>query len=269
MTVRQLSLATSWRGSAADLGRTILTCFAAAFVTFITCGAVSASLMADRVNDRAVRRSFEVAAPGEAPALLQDFRYDGVDGDQVFIFRVRFLQSDVRIEGVPGQPETGSWFVSPRLAAAIELSDAVAERYPNAQTIAPEGVGAADELFAYQFVASDTPLRQRLANRSGNEYIGLNSELSGSSVLLIGLALVLVISLTLLRAAIGPVGAGLNRRLELIEALGASPRWRLRLVAVNVLVGCGPGIFAVVACWVPLSSRLEPRTVGRARCDVR
>jgi len=255
--LRRLALAASWRGDDAARVRSIVLAIAAAVVTLVASVAVSAVLMANRVNDRAAVRALRPALETETADLTRDAIFDSIRGEPVLIYLWRIETDGVVIPGLPADASTGTWFVSPELKRRISSEPELAQRFPAAVEITPDGVGAADELVAYRLVGDGVELRERLVNQPGDEWIGLDAGIGGGTVGLGAAGLILVIGIGFLGAALGPLGVGLDRRLSLLHALGASRSALRSLTALTTAVAVVPGVGLAAAGWYVLAPRLD------------
>ncbi len=213
--------------------------------------------MSQRTHDRRVERSFADVPVGQEPDLFEGVTYDGVDGEPLYIRRFRIDTPGVTVVGVPSDWEVGDWFVSPELARRMESDERLQMRFPDARVIGNEGVGVADELVAYRFVGPEVELRWPHAMGStGEGWGGPLPAIRPSNALWAGAGLVFVIGVGVLWAALGPVGLGLERRLGVLSALGATPWGLLWVVGVSVAVVVVPGVAAGVLLWVLVSPGL-------------
>ena len=255
--LRKLALAVSWRGGDAARVRSVVLLLAAALVTVVAGVATSAALMSSRVNERAAARVFQPASETETVDLSRATLYDSFRGEQLFIYFWRIETDGVVIPGLPADPPIGTWFVSPELNRRIDSAPELETRFPDAVEIAPAGIGAGDELLAYRIVGEEMELNERLVNRPGSDWIGLNAPVSGLIVGLAGAGLILVLGVGFLRAALGPIGVGLERRLALLEAMGATRSSLRKLTALTTAFAVIPGVGLGALFWYLLAPKLE------------
>lgn len=255
--IRLIALAVTWRGDRSARFRSVVLALSVATVTVLACAAISAALMASRVNERAGDRSFQPAAADQRADIMRDAIYDSVNGQQIFVYLLRIETEGVVIPGVAPDAGTGDWFVSPELARRIELEPVLRGRFPGARKISNDGVGSADELVAYRFVGPERELRERLVAVGRTEWIGWNSSISGRMVALVGAGLVVVVGIGFLRAALGPVSVGMARRLSLRAALGATRPTLWLLTAASTAVVSAPAAAVAAAGWYLIAPGLE------------
>lgn len=231
--------------------RSVVLFVVVAIVTLVGCIAASSALASTRIDERANARAFATAADGEPVAFERDLVYDSVDGDQISVFYWRPTSQDAPdIPGIPSDADPGQWFASPALVAAFESNPGLANRYPGAIEIGASGVGAADELLAYRLVdESYGVLAERLSGTAGSEWIGERSDLSGTTITAIAIALLALLSVAVLVAALGPVGYAWQRRFALLDALGASGSYRLRVVALHTAIVAAPAALVAALIW--------------------
>lgn len=240
---------------------------AAAVVTVIGAGCVSSWLMSTRIDDRATARGFRSASPGEPVAFERSALYDEtVDGEQIYVYWWRVIDTMARIPGIDDAPQVGSWFVSPGLADRMADEPDLAERYPNAQPIGIAGIAHPGELLAYRFVDPDIVLSEQLSRQPGEDWIGDGAEVVDLfPIVVAALALIGIPGLGLLVAAMAPFASQLERRLLLLSALGASPGTRRRIVCLHIAVCAGPGAVVAAMGWFLLAPNLTTVPfVGRA-----
>ncbi len=251
-----MALAVTWRGDRSAKFRCVLLAAAVMAVTLFVCAAVSAAFMADRVDQRAAQRNFRQAAPHETADLQGDLIYDSIHGEQIFVYLYRLKNPNVSIAGLADDAQVGDWFVSPELARLIKQETSLQRRYFDARLIGNEGVGSADELVAVRLVGPEASLGLSLVDEPAAEYSGLNAGVSFAQIMA-GAAVVLVASIGLLRAAVGPVSVGLQRRLTLLNWLGATRMslWKLQ-VASTALIAV-PAAAAAAASWQVIAPRLS------------
>lgn len=255
--IRLIALAATWRGDRSARFRSVVLALSVAAVTMLACAAISAALMAARVNQRAGDRTFQHAAPEQRADIMRDAIYDSVNGEQIFVYLWRIETEGVVIPGVSPDAETGDWFVSPELARRIELEPVLHGRFPDARTLGNEGVGSADELVAYRFVGPEFELRERSVAVRGPEWSGWNAGIGGRTIALTGAGLVVVVGLGFLRAALGPISVGLARRLNLLAVLGATKPALWKLTAASTAVVSAPAALAAAMTWYLLAPTLE------------
>lgn len=250
-----MALAVTWRGDRATKFRSAVLAVAVAAVTLFVCAAASTALMADRVNQRAAERTFQQAGPDEDADLSGSSRYDSIGGDQIYVHLWRIETPGVRIPGVPAEATAGDWFVSPELARRIESEPSLQERYRGARVLGAEGVGSADELMAVRLAGPEADLDFRYVAVPGSQYSGLAAGVSVENILA-GTALVLMAGIGMLRAALGPASAGLERRVTLLSLLGAGTGRLWQLQAVTTAVVAMPAATAAAVAWYLISPRL-------------
>lgn len=239
---------------------------AAAVVAVVVAGCASAWSLSQRVDRRATARAFAAVAPGEAVAFERSALFDETaEGDQVYVYWWRVVDAEAAVPGVD-DPAVGDWFVSPALADRIAGDPVLADRYPGARRIGPEGIAHPRELLAYRFVGPDVPLSERLADRPGRDWIGDGGEaVDAYPIAVAAVALVGVPGLGLLVAAMAPSAGALARRLRLLTALGASPSTRRRLVVTHAALCAGPGALGGAVAWYVVAPELTTvPLVGRA-----
>lgn len=245
-----------WR-SGYGVFRMLVLSAAAIVVTLICCSIVSAALMIDRVDERAASRVF-IPAPPDVPAdFSRGTIFDSVDGDQAFVYYWRIENPDASIPGIPPSAEDGQWFVSPELARRMALDPQLQSRFPDAQTIGDDGIGAADELVAYRLVGPNVELRQRLLAGRGSQWLGLNAGVDNIEVLLGGAGILLTVGVGFLAAALGPATVGLERRLSLLAAVGATRLvlWTVAAAATAIVVLPASAVAAVL--WYFIAPTLQ------------
>ena len=255
--IRLIALAVTWRGDRSAQLRSVVLALSVAAVTVLACAVVSAALMAARVNERSELRTFQPAAPDQRADIMQDAKYDSVNGEQIFVYLWRIETEGVVIPGVAPDAETGDWFVSPELARRIEHEPLLEDRFPNARTIGNDGVGSADELVAYRFVGPEVELRGRLVDVPGTDWIGWNAGIDGSIVAFAGAGLVVVLGIGFLRAALGPISVGLARRLSLLAALGATRPSLWMLSTASSAIVSAPAAAVSAVAWYLIAPGLE------------
>ena len=255
--IRSIALAVTWRGDAASRFRSVILASAAVVVTLISCAAVSAALMVQRVNDRASERGFETAAADQPADLSRDAVFDSVRGEPIFVYFWRIESPGVAIPGIPAGAAEGDWYVSPELRDRIAEDPQLEGRFPNARPIGNEGVGSAEELVAYRLVGPEVELRERLQAIPGSEWLGLGAGIDTSMVALAGAGLVLIVGVGFIRAALGPVGVGLERRLSLLSALGATRSTLWRLTAASTAIVTLPAAVLTGAAWYVIAPDLQ------------
>lgn len=251
------ALAVTWRGDRSTVVRNLVVALAAAAVTLVACAATSAALMAHGVDQRAAARAFQHSEPGETADLRTEVKYDSIRGEQIFVHYWRIETDGVTIPGVPAEAVVGDWFVSPELQRRIGLDPLLAGRFPDAATLGDDGIGSADELVAYRLVGPEADLRWGLKNVAGSESIGLDAGVTVVDAVIGGAALVFVFGTGLLRAALGPVSAGLGRRLTLLRALGAGGAARQMVAAAGIAMSTAPAATAAALAWYIAAGRLQ------------
>ncbi len=213
--------------------------------------------MAHNVNERANTRSAQPALAGEPADFSRGGAYDSIRGEQIYVYYWRVETPGLTVPGVPTDAQIGDWFVSPELMRRIRVEPQLLDRFPAARQITDAGVGSADELVAYRLVGPDADLTHRLRDEPGLSWIGLNAGVKTSEVAAGGAVIVLVIGSGLLLAALGPATVGLNRRLALLRALGASGRSVWMVGATSAAVAAMPGTLASALAWYVIAPRLE------------
>jgi len=239
---------------------------AAAVVTVIACGCVSAWMLSGRIDDRATARGFREVAAGAPAAFERSALYDETtDGHQIYVYWWRMVDPTARIPGVEANPSVGSWFVSPALADRMADEPRLADRYPGAELLASAGVAHRGELLAYRFVGADVVLSERLSEHAG-DWTGDGTEaLDLFPISVAALTLIGIPGVGLLIAAMRPFAGALERRLLLLRALGASPRSELAMVCVHTAACTMPGVVAATSGWFLVSPRLtNVPLVGRS-----
>ena len=174
--------------------------------------------------------------------------YDSIQGEQISVHLYRIENPGVGIPGLPADVEVGDWFVSPELARRIELEPSLERRYFGAGDIGEEGVGSADELVAVRLAGPEAPLDFRFVAEPATEHSGLDAGVTAGHVLA-GAAVVVVAGIGLLRAAVGPVSVGLERRLTLLSLLGATRLRLWQLQAASTAVVAVPAAAGAAAAW--------------------
>jgi hypothetical protein len=232
---------------------------AAAAVTVIGLGCLSAWLLTTRIDHRSSERSFIPAAGGAPTALTMDGLYDELrNGRQIYVYWLRVVDPDTRVMGVAGPPRPGTWWVSPALATAIAREPGLRSRYPNARTIDLAGIAQPDELLAYRFLGPGPDLSERFTRQRGGGWIGDGGEtVELYPIAVAGLGLIGIPGVGLLTAAMGPSSGALQRRRRLLVAIGASRWTEQRLVATHVAVSSLPGALIGAAGWWAIAPRLE------------
>ncbi len=254
--VVRLALAASWSGRGVDRRRAAMVAVAAAVVTIVASGCVSAWLLSTRINDRAAARTF--APPtGRTPPAFENSEVsdETADGTRFRVVWWRVLDPTARIPGVEANPPIGTWLVSPALAERMADEPALARRYPNARRIGVEGVAQRGELLAYRFVGPDVTLDERYSKHPTGSG-GDQQALQLFPIAVVALGLVGIPGIGLLLAAMGPFAVQLERRLSLLGALGASPSTLRNLVVVHTGLCAAPGALMGAAVWFVVAPRL-------------
>ena len=252
-----VALAVTWRGDRATKFRSLVLAVAVAAVTLFVCATASALLMVEQVNQRDDERTFRYARPEEEADLSGGGAiYDSIGGEQILVDLWRIETPGVRLPGVPADAEVGEWFVSPELARRIEIEPSLQNRYFDARVIGAEGVGSADELLALRLVGPEVDLGFRHMAEASPGYSGSAAGVTASNVLG-GAAVVLVAAIGLLRAALGPVSVGLDRRLRILSLLGATSSRIWLQHAASVAVVAVPAAAVATAAWYLVAPRLE------------
>ncbi|WP_420639268.1 hypothetical protein [Candidatus Poriferisocius sp.] len=226
-------------------------------MTFVFGASIGSILMVQRVDDRASARSFRPATASEAADLSGGVIYDSIDGEQITVNYWRIESPGATIAGLPGEPFRGQWYVSPALAGRLQGDPVLGERYGNARVVANDGVGSVEELFAHRVVGPGVPLPHRYVDAPGPEWSGLNA---GVSVTAVGFGAFVVVGLTgggLLLAALGPMGVGLARRMQLLRVLGAGRAQLWAISGVSGVVMALPGVVIGGVGWYLAASRLR------------
>lgn len=254
----RLALAASWSGRGVERRRAAMVASAAAVVTVMACGCASAWFMSARIDDRATGRAFSAAAPGAPVTFERSALFDEtIDDRQIYVYWWRIVDPSARVPGVRGVPPVGSWFVSPALAERMAGEPALAVRYPDAGVIGHEGVAHRGELLAYRFVGPEVALSEQLSDQPGTDWIGDGAEaVDLYPIAVAALALIGVPGLGLLVAAMAPFAAQLERRLAVLDALGAPARAQRTVVLAHAGVCAGPGALLGAAGWFVVSPRL-------------
>ncbi len=251
-----MALAVTWRGDRSAKFRCVLLAAAVTAVTLFVCAAAGAALMTDRVDQRAVQRNFRQAAPHETVDLQGDLIYDSIHGEQIFVHLYRLENPNVSIPGLADNAQVGDWFVSPELARRIKQENSLQRRYFNARLIGNEGIGSADELTAVRLAGLEASLGLSLVDEPATEHSGFDTGVSFSQIMA-GAALVMVAGIGLLRAAVGPVSVGLQRRLTLLNWLGATRMSLWKLQAASTALIAVPAAAAAATSWQVIAPRLS------------
>lgn len=262
----RIAMAAAWSGRAVDRRRAAMLAVAAAVVTVVACGCVSALFMSTRIDTRATAREFSPVGPGAPLALERAALYDETeDREQIYVYWWRVVDPNARIPGIEPNPPVGSWFVSPALFERMLDEPVLAERYRGALRIGPEGVAHRDELLAYRFVEPGVALPEKLSLRPRLAGIGYGSEvLDPFPISVAALALIGIPGLGLLVAAMAQFAPELERRLAVLGALGASARTQRSVLFVHTAVCAAPGAVAAALGWFVISPHLtEVPLVGR------
>jgi hypothetical protein len=256
--ITRLALRTSWAGARPERQRALVIALAAALTALLACALASASMDVQRVTERSLARSFVYATDGQEPAMERHTIFDStIGGDQIYVYWWHLIDASSRIPGLPTHPSPGSWFVSPALRERMRKSPLLAERFPGARTIGRAGVGNASELVAHRIVGPSVHLDEALTNVVDKDnYLADPADISRLSVVRYGLALLLLPLIGLLLAAVAPTGPGIERRLALLRALGASRRFRGGVVGAGAIASAVPGASAAVAMWAIVAPRL-------------
>ncbi len=253
-----IALAAGWGGGWTNRLKSLVLAAATTVVTVVALAGVSATLLAERIDDRAIGRTFRHAVEGEPAAFSSDFNYDSVNGESISITYWRIETPGALIPGVPPTAKVGDWFVSPELDRRIRTEPVLTGRFgDNPGVIAKAGIGAADELLAYRIVGPDVPLRTRRTAESGSEWSGIKSAVGAPTVALATFGLVLVIGVGFLRAALGPVSIGLERRLQVLHLLGAPRLTLARLSVLSTAVVALPGAVLAAGAWYWVAPKLS------------
>lgn len=254
----RIAMAASWSGRAVDRRRAVMLAVAAAVVTVVACGCVSALFMSIRIDTRATARAFRPVGPGAPLALERASLFDETeDSEQIYVYWWRVVDPNARIPGIEPNPPVGSWFVSPALFERMRNEPALADRYPDALPIGPEGVAHRDELLAYRFVEPGVDLPDQLSLRPGLDWIGDGTEvLDPFPISVAALALIGIPGLGLLAAAMAQFAPELERRLAVLGALGASAWTQRSVLFVHIAVCAGPGAVAAALGWFMISPHL-------------
>lgn len=254
----RLALTTTWMGGRAERRRGLLTAAAAAIVAALALVGTSAMLFSHRVAERAEARA---AAPADddhpAQLALAALFDEAPDGEQIYLYWWQYLEPTARIPGIGGQPEPDSWFVSPALLERIEADASLRARFPDAVVVERDGVGNPEELVAHRIVGAEVTLPEQVTFASTDGWFGLTADLAWQQVAGLGLLLVLIPGGGLL-VAVGSVSRlALERRLNLLRALGAGPSTCRWLTALEALVAALPGAVLAAATWLVVSPRLD------------
>jgi len=231
---------------------------AAAAVVVMVLGCVSALRMSSRIDERATGRAFRTVPDGEPAAFERAALFDETpDGDQIYVYWWRAIDSEARIPGVRSQPAPNTWLVSPALAELSSTDPSLAARYPNANVIGESGVAHPGELLAYRFVGPGVNLPERLAAQRGEDWIGDGAEVVDAyPVAVAAIALVGVPGLGLLAAALSPSTAALRRRLAILHAVGASPQMQRGVIVTQAVLAAAPGAVVGAVGWYVTAPRL-------------
>lgn len=231
---------------------------AAAMVTVIASGCVSAWLLSVRIEERATARSFQQASPGAPAALERAALFDETrSGDQIYVYWWRVLEPTAQIPGVPPNPPIGAWFVSPALGERMSDDPALAARYRDAGVIGRVGVSHRGELLAYRFVDHELARAERLSRQPGTDWIGDGAEVVELfPIAMAALALIGIPGLGLLLAAMAPFAPHLERRQSVLAALGASAGVQRRVVLGHAALCAAPGTAVAAVGWYVVSTRL-------------
>ncbi len=255
--IRSIALTVGWGGDRATRLRSVVLAVATAVVTGVALIAVSAGLLTERVNERAAARTFQPVSEGQPADLSSDAQYDSVNGEAIFVYFWRIETPGVTIPGLPADAETGEWFVSPELHRRIQTEPVLDGRFGDTpEIIGDDGVGAADELVAHRLVGPDVELRFHHSSEPGNEWIGLNAGIDGPTIILGAVGLVLVIGTGFLRAALGPVSVGLEKRLQTLHILGAPRATLARISFMTTAVVALPGAALAGIGWYLIAPTL-------------
>lgn len=256
--IRSIALAVTWSGDRSARLRSVILAAATMVVTGIALVAISAGLLAERVNDRAIARAFQPAADDQPADLSRGAQFDSLNGEPLFVYYWRIETPGVTIPGLPENPELGQWFLSPELHRRSQSEPVLTGRFgDNPAVIADDGVGAADELIAYRLVGPEVELSERLTSEPGFDWIGLDAGISGTNVLLGAFGLVLIVGIGFLRAALGPVTVGLERRLQTLHILGASRATLARLSFASAAVVALPAAVVAAVAWYLIAPNLR------------
>lgn len=253
-----LALATSWLGGRAERRRALLIAVASAIVATVALVGTSAMLFSHRVAERAEARAAAPADDDHSAQLALAALYDETpDGEQIYLYWWQYLEPTARIPGIDGQPEPGSWFVSPALFDRIEAEPGLRARFPAAVALDRGGVGNPEELVAHRIVGAEVTLPEQVTFVSTDGWFGLTADLSWQQVAGIGLLLVLIPGAGLLVAVMSVGHQALERRLGLLQALGGGPSARRWLATLEALMTAGPGVVVAAVMWLVVSPRLE------------
>ncbi len=245
-----------WR-SGFNIFRVLVIAIVTIVVTIICCLVASAALMVERVDERASARTFTPAFPEQSADLSRDVIYDSVDGEPLFVYYWRIEKPNVSIPGISTTAAIEQWFVSPELQRKMSVDPLLYNRFPEALLIGDEGIGAADELVAYQLVGPEVKLRERLLAIPNTEWIGLNASIDNLTVVLVGTGILLTIGAGLLAAALGTVTTNLEQRLSILNALGATHLMLWMVAAACVALIVFPVSIAASGFWYVLAPQLR------------
>ena len=264
----RMAFVSSWGGARSDRLRALVLTSAAGLVAFVLCTLVSIGASLGRVAERDADRAFLPASPGERPALEHHVIFDVAPSDyrQIYVYWWRLNDRDVRLPGVEGHPPHGSWLVSPALARRMEDDDRLRERFPDAGLIGEAGITNADELLAYRFVGPGAHLESALRDEAGagGYYLGDELDTEARSLVRSSLVLFAIPLVGLLLAGMAPAAVGLDRRLGVLEALGA-PTWARRaVVSLQATMSALPGAVVATVAWFIVAPHLTAvPVVGR------
>jgi hypothetical protein len=255
----RLAIASTWSGSSTDRRRAALLSASAAAVAMLALGCCSAWWLSTRVHDRATVRSFAPAADGAPAALTRATLFDeAADGRQIYVEVLRITDPAVRIQGVPGPPRAGTWWVTRALADRFASQPALAHRYPGARILSRSGTAHRGELLAYHLLGAGPDLPERLSRAPSSDWIGDGGDVVDLyPIVIAGLGLVGIPGAGLLLAAMGASAGSLERRRLLLRSLGASRTTELALVGAHVGVVALPGALAGGFGWWLLAPRLR------------
>lgn len=264
----RLGWAAGWGGGRQERWRASVIAAAAAVVVTVACGATSAWLMSQRINERVGARNFAPATGTDDVVYERHVMYDQLpSGESVLVAWWRLAPGAPPLPGVPPDAKSG-WFVSPELATRLAADPAIAQRYPNATVLDVEGVGSAEELVAYRLVSdTDVEMTEKMT-ATPYDYLGDNAELELLPVVLAAVGLVGIPGVGMLSGALSISTRHRHRRTSLLRFLGASNRTTATLRFVEAVAAAAPGALAASIVWTIASPRMTRVAVVGRRCLV-
>ncbi len=259
-----MALAATWTGQRADRARSIVVALAAATVCVIALGAVSVWLSSERINERAMARSFAYTDDPASAVYERRTNYDEApDGTGILVADWRLNNGAEPLPGIPA--DATGWWVSPRLAETIDAYPPLELSYPDSSVIGLDGVARADELVAFNMSPDPDVEFNELLTSTPTGYYGEAAELDLLPIVLVTIALIGVPGASLLAAAAGINSPRRERTAQLLATIGAPRRSIRRYTQLTGALAALPGIAIAAIGWTMIAPQLTSvPLVGRA-----